>query len=66
MCIRDRLTCAYQATRNSGPVTRNAARTVAEAVGAEYFELDIDGLVQGYIDAAVSYTHLTLPTSDLV
>lgn len=45
------LTCAYQATRNSGPVTRNAARTVAEAVGAEYFELDIDALVQGYIDA---------------
>jgi NAD+ synthase (glutamine-hydrolysing) len=45
------LTCAYQATRNSGPVTRNAARTVAEAVGAEYFELDVDALVQGYIDA---------------
>jgi NAD+ synthase (glutamine-hydrolysing) len=43
------LTCAYQGTRNSGPVTKNAARTVAEAVGAEYFDFDIDAIVQGYI-----------------
>jgi NAD+ synthase (glutamine-hydrolysing) len=48
--VRRLLTCAYQATRNSGPVTRNAARAVAEAIGAEYFELDIDALVEGYID----------------
>ncbi len=43
------LTCAYQATRNSGPVTRHAARTVAEALGAEYLEFDIDSVVQEYI-----------------
>lgn len=43
------LTCAYQATRNSGPVTRNAASTVAEAVGAEYFDLNIDAIVQEYL-----------------
>lgn len=42
------LTCAYQATRNSGPVTREAAAGVAEAVGAEYHELDVDALVEGY------------------
>jgi NAD+ synthase (glutamine-hydrolysing) len=47
--VRKLLTCAYQATRNSGPVTRNAARTVAEAVGAEYFELDVDPIVQEYL-----------------
>ena len=43
------LTCAYQATRNSGDVTRNAARTVAEGLGAEYLEFDIDSVVQQYI-----------------
>jgi len=44
------LTCVYQATRNSGPVTRNAARQVAEAIGARFLELDVDAMVQGYID----------------
>jgi len=44
------LVCAYQATRNSGAVTREAARTVAGAVGAEFLLLDVDALVQGYID----------------
>jgi NAD+ synthase (glutamine-hydrolysing) len=43
------LTCAYQATRNSGDVTRHAARTVAEALGAQYLEFDIDAVVQEYI-----------------
>jgi NAD+ synthase (glutamine-hydrolysing) len=43
------LTCAYQATRNSGQVTRNAARSVAEGLGAEFFEFDIDEVVQQYI-----------------
>jgi len=43
------LTTAYQATRNSGDVTRNAARAVAEAVGADHYELDVDALVEGYV-----------------
>jgi len=42
------LLCVYQATRNSGDTTRNAARTVAEALGAGYMEFEIDGLVQQY------------------
>ncbi|MEM7608017.1 MAG: NAD(+) synthase [Myxococcota bacterium] len=42
------LTTAYQSTRNSGSVTRNAARDVAAAIGAEHHELDVDGLVEGY------------------
>ena len=46
--VQSSLTTAYQATRNSGDVTRNAARQVAEAVGATHYELDVDALVQGY------------------
>jgi NAD+ synthase (glutamine-hydrolysing) len=42
------LTCVYQATRNSGPVTREAAAGVAEALGATYYELDVEPLVAGY------------------
>lgn len=44
------LTCAYQATRNSSETTRSAAQTVAEAIGATYHELEIDPLVDGYVD----------------
>lgn len=43
------LTTAYQATQNSGAVTRNAARAIAEAVGATHYELDVDALVKGYV-----------------
>lgn len=43
------LTTAYQSTRNSGDVTRTAASTLAEALGAEHFELDVDEVVQNYI-----------------
>ncbi|HNJ44192.1 MAG TPA: NAD(+) synthase, partial [Acidobacteriota bacterium] len=43
------LTCVYQATENSGETTRTAARNVAEAVGAEYFEFNINPLVQQYV-----------------
>lgn len=43
------LTTVYQATRNSGDVTRSAARAVAEGIGARHLELDVDAQVQGYI-----------------
>ncbi len=46
------LTCAYQATRNSSDTTSNAARVVAEAVGAEFHHLDVDAMVQGYVHLA--------------
>lgn len=46
------LTTAYQSTRNSGDVTRNAARAVAEAIGADHHELDVDALVQAYVALA--------------
>lgn len=42
------LTTVYQATRNSGDVTRTAAREVAEFCGATYLEFDVDEIVEAY------------------
>ncbi|MEO1498260.1 MAG: NAD(+) synthase [Planctomycetota bacterium] len=42
------LTTVYQATSNSGGVTRSAAAAVADAVGAEHHEWEIDGIVADY------------------
>ena len=46
--VRALLTTAYQASGNSGSVTRKAARAVAEATGARHLEFDISSLVAGY------------------
>jgi len=46
--VRAVLICVYQSTANSGPVTRAAARGLAEALGAEFHEFDVDALVRGY------------------
>ncbi|MGI8601387.1 MAG: NAD(+) synthase [Verrucomicrobiales bacterium] len=43
------LTTAYQATENSGLITRNAARAVAGAIGAHHFEFDVSELHRGYV-----------------
>lgn len=61
------LTCAYQATRNSSETTRNAARAVAEALGATYHELDVDAQVEAYcrmIEGAIGRP-LSWQTDDL-
>ena len=42
------LTTVYQATRNSGSVTRHAAAALSEAIGAHHLELDVDALVEQY------------------
>ena len=47
--IRRLLTCVYQSTRNSSQTTRDAAREVAQALGADFLELDVDDIVQDYI-----------------
>jgi NAD+ synthase (glutamine-hydrolysing) len=39
---------AYQPTRNSGEVTRNAASSLAKAVNAQYYEFDINDIVESY------------------
>jgi NAD+ synthase (glutamine-hydrolysing) len=43
------LTTAYQASSNSGSVTRQAAGAVAAAVGSRHLEFDISSLVEGYV-----------------
>jgi NAD+ synthase (glutamine-hydrolysing) len=47
--VRALLTTAYQSTKQSGDVTRQAARAVAEAIGSHHLELDVDELVRGYV-----------------
>ncbi|RLB50085.1 MAG: NAD(+) synthase, partial [Deltaproteobacteria bacterium] len=42
------LCCAYQPTDNSGDVTRNAATAVAEAIGATFYVLDVQHIVDAY------------------
>lgn len=42
------LTCVYQSTANSGPVTRAAARALAEALGARFYEFDVEPMVAAY------------------
>ena len=44
------LTCVYQSTRNSTDTTRDAASSLARAIGAKFYEFDVDRLVQGYVD----------------
>lgn len=46
--VRHLLTCAYQGTRNSSSTTLDAAQSVAEAVGATFYALEVDGLVESY------------------
>ncbi|QDS98570.1 NAD(+) synthase [Adhaeretor mobilis] len=46
--VRGLLTCVYQATKNSGEVTRNAAESVAGALEAEFLHWSVDELVEGY------------------
>jgi NAD+ synthase (glutamine-hydrolysing) len=43
------LACVYQATCNSSAKTLEAARAVSAAVGAEFFEWNVDGLVEEYV-----------------
>jgi NAD+ synthase (glutamine-hydrolysing) len=42
------LTTVYQATSNSGPVTRKAAFSLANAIGATHYEVDIQSIVSQY------------------
>jgi len=51
------LVTAYQGTRNSSDVTREAARAIAHGVGCEHHVLDVDALVEGYrsiVEAAIA------------
>lgn len=47
--VEELLTTVYQSTKNSGNVTRNAAKQVAEAIGSRHFEFDVDPMVNQYV-----------------
>jgi NAD+ synthase (glutamine-hydrolysing) len=61
------LACVYQSTRHSGDITLSAARGVAEALGAEFFQFDVDKVVQDYTDMVSRAVgrQLTWETDDL-
>ncbi len=65
--IRDLLTCAYQATENSGPITLNAAKKLAKELGAEFYEFNVDPMVNQYLQmvAAGLRRKLSWQTDDL-
>ncbi len=46
--VRALLSCVYQSTRNSSETTENAARAVADAVGAEFISWSVDEFVERY------------------
>ena len=48
--VRCLLLCVYQATKNSSRSTRDAATGLAEALGAQIACLEIDGLVETYVE----------------
>ena len=50
--VEQLLTCVYQATANSSPQTRYAARTLAEAIGSRYVEFDVEPIVGSYVHLA--------------
>ena len=54
------LTCVYQGTKNSSSKTRRAATEVAEQLGATFFDLDVDFLVDGYTDLITKAMKLKL------
>lgn len=49
--VRELLTTVYQATRNSSQTTADAAEKVAQAIGSEHLHLNVDPMVDHYVDA---------------
>lgn len=46
--VRMLLVCVYQSAANSGPVTRRAAEELSRALGAEFAEINVENIVEGY------------------
>lgn len=47
--VRELLTCVYQPTRNSSQTTLDAAKTLAEALGAVFYVLNVDEVMTNYV-----------------
>ncbi len=65
--VRELLTCVYQSTRQSSETTRNAARTVAVALGARFLEWNVDAMIDAYVDTVSQAVdrNLTWETDDV-
>ncbi|MBC7531902.1 MAG: NAD(+) synthase, partial [Oligoflexus sp.] len=50
--MRAHVTTVYQSTDQSGDVTKNAARALAEALGTDHMEVNVQSLVNDYIGRA--------------
>jgi NAD+ synthase (glutamine-hydrolysing) len=48
--VQPLLTCVYQSTRHSSQTTRDAAAAVAQSLGARFLQLDVDPLVEDYVE----------------
>lgn len=61
------LACVYQSTKNSSKTTLNAARAVAEGVGAEFLNWSVDHHVDSYVQTVSDAVgrKLTWDTDDL-
>lgn len=46
------LTCVYQSTKNSSDNTLNAAKSVAEGIGAKFINWDVNEIMHNYIELA--------------
>jgi NAD+ synthase (glutamine-hydrolysing) len=57
---RQLLTTVYQASENSGPVTRNAARAIATAIGAEHYDWEVGDVVRRYTETIQQATGIQL------
>ena len=58
------LCCAYQRTDNSSRVTEDAARGVATAIGATFYLLDVQDLVDAYVGLISEATGRSLTWED--
>jgi NAD+ synthase (glutamine-hydrolysing) len=58
------LTCVYQSTRNSGQQTFDAAQAVAQAVGAEFLDWNVDAMVEGFVQTVSAATRRELDWSN--
>ncbi len=48
--VQELLTTVYQSTANSGDVTRNAAKHLADALSSSHYEFDVDPVVNQYVE----------------
>ncbi|QDV20014.1 Glutamine-dependent NAD(+) synthetase [Gimesia panareensis] len=48
--VNQLLTCVYQSTRNSSETTARAAARLAGGIGADFLNLNVDAIVQSYVD----------------